>query len=80
MPNITLAITDKTKHRMEKHKHMKWSSAVRAIIEERLDEFDEVERLASKSRLMQKDVDELTELVNADIRKHVKGLMNESDS
>ena len=78
MPNMTLAISDKTKGRMEKHKHMKWSRAVRAIIEKRLDDFEEVERLSRKSKFTQKDADEMAEMVNADIRKHVKGLMNES--
>lgn len=79
MANMTLSISDKTKRRMEKHRHIKWSSAVRAIIEKRLDDLDEVEKLAQKSRLTQKDVDELTERVNADIRKHVKGLMDEGN-
>ena len=78
MPNITLAISDKTKRRMEKHKHMKWSSAVRAVIEKRLDDLEEVERLAQKSKLTQKDVDELTEMVNSDLRAHIMGLRDES--
>ncbi len=80
MANMTLAIPDKTKQRMKKHGHMKWSSAVRAIIDKRLDDFEEVEKLARKSRFTQKDADELMEMVDADIRKHVKGLINESHS
>ncbi len=75
---MTLAIPDETKRRMEKHRHMKWSGAVRAIIEKRLDDFEEAERLARKSKFTQKDADEMAEMVNADIRKHVKGLMDES--
>ena len=80
MPNMTLALSDKTKRRMGKHRHMKWSSAVRAIIEKRLDDFEEVEKLAQKSKFTEKDAEELTEMVNANIRKHVKGLMNENHS
>ena len=49
MPNITLSIPEETKRRMEKHPHVKWSSAIRAIIERRLDDFEETERLAQKS-------------------------------
>ena len=80
MPNMTLSISDKTKRRMDRHKHMKWSSAVRTIIEKRLDDLEEAEKLVQKSKLTQKDVDELTNMVNADIRKHVKGLINENNS
>jgi len=76
---MTLAISDKTKRRMERHRHMKWSNAVRAIIEKRLDDFEEAERLAQNSRFTEKDADELAKIVNADMRKHVKGLMDESD-
>lgn len=38
-------------------------------------DFQEVERLVQKSRLTQKDVDELTKKVEEDARKYVKKLM-----
>ncbi len=79
MANMTLSIEDDTKARMEKHKHIKWSSAVRSIIESRLDDLEEVERLAKKSRFTKSDANELTEKINASIRKHVKVLMDESN-
>ncbi len=78
MANLTLSIEDETKARMDRHRHIKWSSAVRSIIESRLDDLEEVERLAGKSRFTKKDANELTKKTNAAIRKHVKVLMNES--
>lgn len=79
MANITLSIEDDTKARMERHRHIKWSSAVRSIIESKLDDLEEVERLARKSKFTKRDASELTKKINAAIRKHVKVLMNESN-
>jgi len=76
MPNITLSIPEETKRRMEKHPHVKWSSAIRAIIERRLDDFEETERLAQKSTLTERDVEKLAKKVNTAMGKRAKALLN----
>jgi predicted CopG family antitoxin len=80
MPNITLSITDETKNKMEKHPEVRWSNAVRTVIEKKLRDFEEAERIAGKSELSEKDVEMLSEKVNKDIAKHARGLLNESNS
>lgn len=78
MPNITLCITDETKRRMEKHPEIRWSNAVRTVIERKLRDFEEAEELAKKSSLTEQDVLLLSEKVNKAMGKHAKGLLNES--
>ncbi len=50
MPNITLVISEELRKEMERHSSIKWSSAVRNIIEQKLADFDELENLARKSK------------------------------
>ncbi|MEK6954461.1 MAG: hypothetical protein AABX01_05605 [Candidatus Micrarchaeota archaeon] len=76
MANVTLFIPDELKRRMSRHKDIRWSSAIRTLIEDRLDMYEESEILAQGSRLTDKDVAFLTQKVDAATRKHVKALMN----
>lgn len=79
MPNITLSVAQETKSKMEKHPEVRWSNAVRAIIEKKLEAFEEAERLAGKSWLTEKDIEALSEKVSKGIAKHAKGLLDESN-
>lgn len=78
MPNITLSIPEETFARMKKHQHIKWSSAIRAIIEQRLDEFEEAERLAQKLNITEKDTIPILRKVDESMGKHARKLLNES--
>ncbi len=78
MPNITLCITDETKRKMGLHPEIKWSNAVRTVIERKLRDFEEAEELAGKSGLTERDVMLLSERVNNAMGKHAKRLLNES--
>lgn len=64
MVSLTLSVPEKLKERMDEHEEIKWSAVVRAIIEQQLDDLEEAERIASKSRLTQKDADELAAKVD----------------
>lgn len=77
MPNITLSVSSETKRRMDAHPHIRWSNAVRAIIEKKLADFEEAERLGRKSRLTGKDVERLSMKVNRAMGKHAEELLNE---
>ena len=80
MRNITLSITDETKGKMERHPEVRWSNAVRVIIERKLHDFEVAEALAQKSRLTEKDVKMLSEKVNRAMGKHAKRILNEGYS
>ena len=78
MANITLSIPDETKARMKQHPHMRWSSAIRSIIEQKLDEFEEADRLAKKLDLRMEDFQEVSEKIRGSNRKSVRALLHES--
>ena len=80
MGNLTLAISDETKKRMGRFHSVKWSNAVRVIIERKLDDFEEAQKLSKKSLLSEKDVEELSLKVDASMAKHAKRLLNEINS
>ena len=80
MPNITLAIADETKSKMEKHPEIRWSNAVRAVIERKLRDFEVAEELSQKSRLTETDVKMLSGKANSAMGKHAKRLLNEGYS
>ena len=78
MANLTLFIPDRLKRRMKKHQHVRWSRAIRSIIEQKLEDFEESERLAQKSTLTVRDVKRLAAKVDAAMGRHAKALFNES--
>ncbi len=78
MANVTLFIPDDLKKRMAQHKEIRWSSAIRTLIEDRLDRLEEADELAQGSKLTEEDVAFLTKKVDVETRKHVKALMNAS--
>jgi len=79
MPNMTLAIDNETMERMKKHPEIKWSSVVRTVIKQRLEDFEVAEKLAQKSFLTEKDVEMLTKKSEISAAKLARKLLNESN-
>jgi hypothetical protein len=80
MPNITLSVSKELKNEMERHSSVKWSSAVRSIIEQKIADFDESERIAKKSRFSWKSWKLIGTRISKSAAKHAEALLNESDS
>jgi hypothetical protein len=80
MPNLTLAISEELKLEMEEHSSVKWSSAVRNIIEQKLADFEESEELAKKSKFSWKDWKAIGHKISKTAAKHAEALLNESYS
>jgi len=78
MANLTLFLPDELKDRMEEHKQIRWSQVVRNIIQEELEDLEETERLAKKSRLTAQDVNTLSKKVDEAMGKHAEALLNEA--
>ena len=77
MTNITLSIPAELKHKMDKHKEIRWSNAIRSLIEQKLADFDEAQQLVKKSKLTMKDVELLSAQVDKAMGKHAEALLNE---
>lgn len=77
MANITLFVPDDLKKRMEGHPEVRWSRAIRSIIERELDDMEEADKLAKKSRLTEQDARKFAEMVNEKLGKRAEELLNE---
>jgi hypothetical protein len=71
MVNITLALPDLLRRRMVKHTEIKWSEIARRAIEHKLNEIEIEEKILSKSKLTQKDVDEISHKINKEVFKEL---------
>ncbi len=80
MPNITLSISDETRQKMKQHPEVRWSNAIRTMIEKKLHDFEVAERLVGKSGLTKKDIELLSSKANKSMAKHAKRLLNEGNS
>lgn len=79
MPNITLAVSSALKAAMKRHSSVKWSSAVRNIIEQKLADFDESEKIAKKSRFTMRHWKLINGEISKSSAKHAKALLHESN-
>ena len=78
--NFTLSLPINTRSRMQRFEHVKWSNAIRNIIDILLNDFEKAEKLAKVAGLTQKEADELTNLVNVGMAKRSRELLNEINS
>jgi hypothetical protein len=80
MPNITLSISEELKKEMEKYSSVKWSSAVRNVIEQKIADFEDAESIAKKSRLNWKTWKRISAKISKNAAKHAEALLNENNS
>ena len=73
MANITLSIPDDLKKKMEKHSEIKWSQVARNAIEKRINDLELLEKLTSKSKLTEEDVEEISKIINKEVARKVLG-------
>ncbi len=66
---MTLAIPDELLKKMKQFREMKWSEVARRSIEQRIQDLETLDRIASKSKLTEKDVEELSKKIKASAAK-----------
>ncbi len=69
MPNITLSIPDSLHKRLKKHREIRWSEVIRAMLEKRLEDLEMMDNLTKNSKLTMKDVEEIGAKVKRGIAK-----------
>lgn len=67
MPNVTLSIPEGLHTKMKKHSEIRWSEVVRKTISEKIEALELMDKIASKSKLTQKDVDEIAHKINKEV-------------
>lgn len=72
MTNITLAIPDELKNELQIHEEVNWSAVIRKALKEHLERIKIAEAIATKSKLTQKDADEIASIVNSNAARKLK--------
>ena len=63
MGNITLALPDDLQERMRNHAEIRWSEVVRKSITQKVEMLEIMDKIAKKSRLTKKDIDEISKKI-----------------
>ena len=67
MPNVTLAIPEELHTKMKKHSDIRWSEVVRKSIAAKVEILDVMDKIAKKSKLTKKDVDEISHTIKREV-------------
>jgi hypothetical protein len=65
MPNITLAIPEELHKKMKQMSDIRWSEVARRAIEQRINDLEVMDRITSKSKITQKDIDDLSKKIKS---------------
>jgi predicted CopG family antitoxin len=63
MPNITLSIPEELYKKMKQMSDIKWSEVARRAIEGRINDLETLNKLASKSKISDKDIEEISKKI-----------------
>jgi len=69
MVNMTLSIPDELHEKMKRLSEVRWSEVARRAIEERINDLETMNRIASKSKLTKKDVEEISKKIKRSAAK-----------
>ncbi len=69
MPNITLSVPEELMKKMKLFKEIKWSEVARRSIEERINDLEIMNKIASKSKLTKRDVEEISKKIKSRMSK-----------
>ncbi len=72
MPNVTLTLPEELHRKMKKHSEIRWSEVVRKTISKKIEDLELIDRLAMKSKLTGKDVDEIASRINREVFKELE--------
>jgi len=66
---MTLSLPKELHEKMRKMTDIKWSAIARRAIEQRINDFEVMNKIASKSKLTKKDVDMISKKIKASAAK-----------
>jgi len=69
MPNMTLSLPEELHNRIKKMPEIKWSEVARRAIEERINDLEVMNKIASKSKLTRIDVEEISKKIKRSAAK-----------
>ena len=69
MVNMTLALPEELHNKMRQFSDVRWTEVARKAIETKVRDLEVIEKLVSKSKLTQKDVEEFSKKIKASATK-----------
>jgi predicted CopG family antitoxin len=63
MPNITLSISEDIYRKMKMLNEVRWSEIARKAIEQRIEDLEIMNQIASKSKLTKKDIEDISKKI-----------------
>lgn len=71
MANVTLSVSDELYEKMKKHSEVRWSEVARKAIRKKIEDLEMLDKLTSKSKLTEKDVEEISDRINREVAKRL---------
>ena len=69
MANITLTIPNALHEKIRSHGEIRWSEVIRQLLQKKIEQLELMNQIVNKSKLTQKDVDELSEKIDSNVAK-----------
>ena len=69
MTNITLSVPDELHKKMKQFSDIRWSEVARQAIRQRINDLEVMNKIASKSKLTKKDVEEISKKIKSSASK-----------
>lgn len=69
MANMTLSIPDELLRKMKAFSEVRWSEVARRAIQKRVEDLETMNKIASKSRLSEQDVQEISKRIKSSAAK-----------
>lgn len=79
MANMTLSVPEEMHRKMKKHSEIKWSDVARRAFHEKLENAEQLawmDKVLSKSKLTEKDVEEIGNKIKIAIRRRIDRAAN----
>lgn len=67
--NMTLSIPEELHKKMKQMSDIRWSEVARQAIQQRIEDLEVMNKIAAKSKLTKKDVDEISEKIKSRMAK-----------
>ena len=69
MANITLTIPNILHEKIRRHSEIRWSEVIRQLLQKKIEQLELMNQIVNKSKLTQKDVDEISEKIDSNVAK-----------
>ena len=67
--NITLTIPNILHEKSRRHSEIRWSEVIRQLLQKKIEQLELMNQIVNKSKLTQKDVDEISEKIDSNVAK-----------